>query len=130
MAFTFFDENQDMVIVTMRDSLDSSNLGYKYADVSESDHLWINYEPLPPHKPSEPWNPSLQWFPSLTTPSVRFPQALSWSAALLQRDLKGKGLKYMNQLQEDILLEKSVGQALRRLGIADWNTDIVVTICF
>ncbi|OAE18905.1 hypothetical protein AXG93_1976s1090 [Marchantia polymorpha subsp. ruderalis] len=149
-----------MVIVTIRDSLDSSKLGYKYADVSESDNLWINYEPLPPHKPSEPWNPS-HWpavVPSGNNTIGKVPSSFKLERrAPTKKDLKGKGLKHLNQLQEEIVLEKvriphsayarfdvfinfpeakrethlymsDVGQALRRLGIADWNTDVVVTI--
>ncbi|BBN15367.1 polyphenol oxidase [Marchantia polymorpha subsp. ruderalis] len=197
--FTFFDENQDMVIVKIRDSLDNSKLGIKYTDVSEADNLWINYEPLPAHKPSQPWSPK-DWpavVPSGNNTIGKVPASFRLERrAPTKKDLKGKGLKHTNQLQEDIVLERvriphsayarfdvfinfpdanrethlymseyvgtfthlpsgmvdmsasvsqssvtesngmyrlfnirySVGQALRRLGIGDWNTDVVVTI--
>ncbi|BBN12638.1 polyphenol oxidase [Marchantia polymorpha subsp. ruderalis] len=43
--FTFFDENADMVVVKVKDTLDIHKLGYKYKSMREADSLWINHKP-------------------------------------------------------------------------------------
>ncbi|KAI5055007.1 hypothetical protein GOP47_0030152 [Adiantum capillus-veneris] len=43
-SFVFYDENANLVRVTIRDSLDNEKLGVKYSKV-EADKLWINYVP-------------------------------------------------------------------------------------
>ncbi|XP_024541491.1 polyphenol oxidase I, chloroplastic [Selaginella moellendorffii] len=45
--FLFFDENQDLVRVKVKDSIDNqTKLKYKYASMPQ-DKVWINYKPLP-----------------------------------------------------------------------------------
>ncbi|BFI16393.1 polyphenol oxidase [Marchantia polymorpha subsp. ruderalis] len=43
--FTFYDENADMVIVKVKDTLESNKLGYTYQPMVEADSLWINHKP-------------------------------------------------------------------------------------
>ncbi|OAE30868.1 hypothetical protein AXG93_2615s1230 [Marchantia polymorpha subsp. ruderalis] len=196
--FTFFDENQNMVIVKVRDSLDSSKLGYKYTDVSESDKMWIYYEPLPAQESSKTCNSSE--YPAPVPSGYNYIGMDPVSFKLDRRaptteDCRGKGVNNVDQLQEDVVLERvkiphleyarfdvfinypaanrwthlymseyvgtfthlpsgmvdmsksvsesssesddkfrivtirySVNAALKRLGITDYNTDIVVTV--
>ncbi|BBN15204.1 polyphenol oxidase [Marchantia polymorpha subsp. ruderalis] len=196
--FTFYDENQDMVIVKVRDSLDSSKLGYKFTDVSKSDNMWIYYEPMPPHQSSGPSNSSD--YPAAAPSGYNYIGTDPVSFRLDRRaptseDARQSGRKNVDQLQENVVLEKvkiphseyarfdvfinypaanrqthlymseyvgtfthlpsgmvdmsksvsesssnsddefrivtirySVNAALKRLGITDYNTDIVVTI--
>ncbi|OAE30866.1 hypothetical protein AXG93_2615s1210 [Marchantia polymorpha subsp. ruderalis] len=194
--FTFFDENQDMVIVKIRDSLDSSKLGYKFTDVSESDNMWIYYEPMP----AQEYPSNSSDYPAATPSGYNYIGTDPVSFRLDRRaptseDAREKGVKNVDQLQEDVVLERvkiphlqyarfdvfinypaanrqtrlymsefvgtfthlpsgmvdmsrsvsesssesednfrivtirySVNAALKRLGITDYNTDIVVTI--
>ncbi|KAG6544144.1 hypothetical protein Mapa_014456 [Marchantia paleacea] len=74
--FTFYDENKDMVIVKLKDTLDSRKLGYKYQDMSEADSLWINHKPTvskPSYRATD-----LTYTPAVaepTTPSDALPRA-------------------------------------------------------
>ncbi|BBN15191.1 polyphenol oxidase [Marchantia polymorpha subsp. ruderalis] len=194
--FTFFDENQDMVIVKIRDSLDSSKLGYKFTDVSESDNMWIYYEPMPAQESSS----NSSEYPAAAPSGYNYIGTDPVSFRLDRRaptseDAREKGVKNVDQLQEDVVLERvkiphlqyarfdvfinypaanrqtrlymseyvgtfthlpsgmvdmsrsvsesssesednfrivtirySVNAALKRLGITDYNADIVVTI--
>ncbi|BBN15194.1 polyphenol oxidase [Marchantia polymorpha subsp. ruderalis] len=195
--FTFFDENQDMVIVKVRDSLNSAKLGVKYTDVSESDNLWINYEPMPAQESSKTCNASDYPKPSPHGDNYIGTDPVSFKLdrrAPTNKDCQEKGLSNVDELQENVVLEKvkiphadyarfdmfinypaahrqshlymaeyvgtfthlpsgmvdmsnsvsetssesekyrivtirySVNAALKRLGITDYNTDIVVTI--
>ncbi|KAG6546456.1 hypothetical protein Mapa_012004 [Marchantia paleacea] len=107
--FTFFDENQEMVIVKIRDTLDSSKLGYKFTDVSKSDNLWIYYEPLPPHQSSKPCNSSN--YPAAVPSGYNYigkdPVSFKLDRrAPTSKDVREKGVKNADQLQENVLLEK------------------------
>ncbi|BBN15211.1 protein MpPPO59 [Marchantia polymorpha subsp. ruderalis] len=195
--FTFYDENQDMVIVKVKDSLDSSKLGYKFTDLSKSDNMWIYYEPMPPHQSSGPSNSSD--YPAAAPSGYNYIGTDPISFRLDRRaptseDARQSGVKNVDQLQENVVLEKvkiphseyarfdvfincpaanrqthlyiseyvgtfthlpsgmvdmsksvsesssnsdefrivtirySVNAASKRLGITDYNTDIVVTI--
>ncbi|KAG6544136.1 hypothetical protein Mapa_014448 [Marchantia paleacea] len=111
--FTFFDENQDMVRVKVKDTLSSAKLGYTYQDMSAADKLWIDHKP----KASTPSfrttqlsytpNDYPEVVPNANNTIGSTPVCFKLKRRAPNRDdLKGTQVKHIGELSEGVLMEK------------------------
>ncbi|OAE18206.1 hypothetical protein AXG93_406s1740 [Marchantia polymorpha subsp. ruderalis] len=111
--FTFYDENQDMVRVKVKDTLSSEKLGYTYQDMSAADRLWIDHKP----QTSRPSFRTTQMayspndYPEVVLNANNTIGSTPVCFKLARRppnrdDLKGTQVKHIGELSEGLLIEK------------------------
>ncbi|BFI16158.1 polyphenol oxidase [Marchantia polymorpha subsp. ruderalis] len=101
-VFEFFDENQDLVQVKVKDTLDSRKLGILYQPMVHSDSLWINHKP----NGTTPSYNSSDVRVSTSNAIGRHPTSFKVKRrAPTTADLRGTQAQNVDQLSETVVLE-------------------------